>query len=175
MLDEARRLRKLKSYGIMDTPPEPQFDDLALLVSKVCDAPIAIVSFADRTRHWYKARIGMAVREIAMDEAICTHALGGEDFCVIEDLRRDPRTAKLPLVIGEPYLRFYASVLLRTPDGTPVGTLCAVDHEPRPEGLTEGQREAMAALARHVMAILWLRAAVGERSAPTAPREWGPS
>lgn len=161
MLDEARRLKKVRSYDILDTPAETSFDDVALLVSKICDVPIGLVCFVDRDRHWYKAKVGIDATEIAARDAVCTHALEGSDeFLIIDDLTLDPRTRNSPVVTGAPHLRFYASVLLRTPDNVAIGTLCAVDFEPRSGGLSEVQKSGLAALARHTMALLWFRATV---------------
>ncbi len=76
---------------------------------------------------------------------------------VIPDLRLDERTKDNALVLQTPFIRFYAGALLRSPEGTPFGTLCVIDTAPRPEGLTAVQRTSLEALARQVMAQLELR------------------
>lgn len=162
-LKEALRLKRLNSYGILDTPPEPQFDDIAALASELCGAPIAAVAFADRYRHWSKARVGLPWTEIAWDHALCSAAIDGEiDPLICEDLAADPRFRDHFYVRGRPFLRFYGGVLLRAPDGTPVGTLCVMDFKTRPGGLTAAQISGLQALARHTMALLWLRMALGQ-------------
>ena len=62
-----------------------------------------------------------------------------------------------PLVADEPALRFYAGVILAAADGAPIGTLCVMDHQPRPDGLTPEQAEALRALSRQVVAQLDLQ------------------
>jgi len=56
--DEAARLAALDSYGILDTPAEQGFDDIVLLATQICEAPVALVSLVVGDRQWFKARIG---------------------------------------------------------------------------------------------------------------------
>ncbi|GGE21466.1 hypothetical protein GCM10011390_45990 [Aureimonas endophytica] len=157
---EAARLATLASYGVLDTPPEPGFDDIVALARQVCAAPVALVSLVDRDRQWFKARVGFEPAQTDLDRSVCRHALGRTDILEIGDLTRDPRTAANPLVTGEPFLRFYAGMPLNARDGRTLGTLCVLDHRPRPEGLDEAQRTGLAALAAQVMAQLDLRRAL---------------
>lgn len=76
---EARRLRALLSYRILDTPPEPAFNDLAVLAARVCDAPMALVSLIDRDRQWFKAKVGIDTAETPRKASFCTHIPQGPD------------------------------------------------------------------------------------------------
>ena len=156
---EASRLAALQSYAILDTPFEAPFDDLARLASDACDAPIAMVNLVDACRQWFKAEIGLDVRETARSISICTHAIQQAGLFVVQDTTQDPRFASNPLVLGPPHLRFYAGVPLLAAGGLPIGTLCVLDHAPRPAGLTDRQVFALTALGRQVMAQLELRQA----------------
>ena len=64
---EAQRLEALESYGILDTPSEPAFDDIAKLAALTCDAPIALVSLVGKERQWFKSELGIGIPEFAMD------------------------------------------------------------------------------------------------------------
>ena len=44
------RLAELQRFGVLDTPAEPVFDDLARLAAQICNAPMALISLVDRTR-----------------------------------------------------------------------------------------------------------------------------
>jgi len=156
---EADRLAALRQFEILDTDPEPAFDDIVALVARVCDAPIAVVNFIDEGRQWFKSEIGLGVRETSLDISICAHAILQPGLFVVPDTTKDWRFSRNPLVTGEPYLRFYAGALLETEDGLPLGTLCVLDDEPRPGGLTEKQAAALLVLARAVMSQLKLRLA----------------
>jgi two-component sensor histidine kinase len=158
---ESDRLAALRSYRILDTPPEPAFDDLVQLAARACQAPIALISLIDERRQWFKAEVGLGVRETPLDRSICLTAMLQPGLTVVPDLTEDPRFARNPLVTGEPHLRFYAGAVLKTPDGVPLGALCVLDCMPR--DLTEEQASTLTVLARQVMSQLELRRAIAER------------
>ncbi|SDM55770.1 PAS domain S-box-containing protein [Methylobacterium phyllostachyos] len=160
---DPERLAALAAYGILDTPPERGFDRIVHLARRLCRAPVALVSLVAGDRQWFKARSGFEPCETGLDASVCRHALAEPGLLVIPDLTRDRRTMDNPLVTGEPHLRFYAGFPLAAPDGRVIGTLCVLDHEPRPGGLTLGEGEDLEALAEQVMAQLDLRRAVAER------------
>jgi PAS domain S-box-containing protein len=152
---EERRLAALRRYGVLDTPAEQAFDDLALLAQHLCGTPVAAVSLVDADRQWFKARIGLEVTETARDIAFCHHTVMAPDRVFeVEDAERDPRFAGGPLVTAEPQIRFYAGAPLVTPDGFALGAICVMDRRPRT--LTDVQRVALAALSRRVVAQLEL-------------------
>jgi PAS domain S-box-containing protein len=156
-VDDGERLAALDEYGILDTPTEQGFEDLTLLASRICDTPVALVSLVGRDRQWFKARIGFPHCETDLDSSVCKFVLAERDILVIADLTLDSRTDANPLVTGEPFIRFYAGAPLRTPEDVTIGSLCVIDLEPRPAGLTESQRESLTALARQVTTLLELR------------------
>ena len=53
---------------------------------------------------------------------------------VVPDALQDYRFAGNPMVLGEPFIRFYVGQPLRGPSGHKVGTLCLADHEAREFG-----------------------------------------
>ena len=158
----ARRVA-LSALGILDTPPEPEFDDVVLIAAEMCRAPVALVSLLDLDRQWFKARRGFDACETPIGQAVCAHAVAGRDVLVIPDLTLDPRTSQNPLVTGPPHIRFYAGAPLVTAADVAIGTLCVIDSVPRPEGLTDGQLASLRALARQVILLLELRRSVAER------------
>jgi two-component sensor histidine kinase len=158
---ENDRLAALRSYRVLDTPPEPAFDDLVQLAARACQAPIALISLIDERRQWFKAEVGLGMRETPLDRSICLSAMLVPGLTIVPDLTEDPRFVRNPLVTGEPHLRFYAGAVLRTPDGVPLGALCVLDRVPR--HLTEEQASTLTMLARQVMSHLELRRAIVER------------
>ena len=154
-VDEQERLAALHSYGILDSEPEPVFNDLAQLAAHVCGTPMALVSLMDKERQWLKARVGIDVQETFREHTFCQYALVASGVFEIPDARADVRYASHPLVTGAPHIRFYAGMALRSPEGYPLGTLCAFDTVPRT--LSPEQREALRLLARQAMAHLELR------------------
>ncbi len=152
---ETERLESLRRYQVLDTPPEPDFDDLVLLASRICETPISVISLVDEHRQWFKAGIGLNATETARDVAFCAHAICGRELFIVPDTLADERFAGNPLVTGDPKIRFYAGAPLTTPESHALGTLCVVDQMPR--SLTAAQQEALRALARQVMVCLELR------------------
>jgi GAF domain-containing protein len=150
-----RRLAALRQYSIMDSPPEKAFDDLAELASYICGTPIAIITLLDAERQWFKARVGLDAIETPIGDAFCAHAIQMNEVMVVEDARKDDRFAVNPYVTGNPNIRFYAGAPLITPEGVPVGTICAIDCVPR--RLPEEQRNALSILARQVVTQMELR------------------
>jgi GAF domain-containing protein len=153
--NEKERLEALRSYEILDSEPEAAFDDLALVASKICDTPIALVSLVDEDRQWFKARVGLARTETPRDQAFCAHVIMDDVTLVVPDAAQDERFRDNPLVRSDPNIRFYAGAPLLTSDGLGLGTLCVIDPQPRTgEALRPAQIEALEALARHASRLL---------------------
>lgn len=157
---EQRRLNALHQVGILDTAPEQDYTDIVALASQLCDVPIALVSFVDETRQWFKARIGLDLTETSREVAFCAHTILNADVMIVPDAAQDVRFAKNPFVAGAPGIRFYAGVPLLTTAGYALGTLCIIDTKPRE--LSTKQIEGLRVLARMVMNLLALRTRVIE-------------
>ncbi|HKS15654.1 MAG TPA: histidine kinase dimerization/phosphoacceptor domain -containing protein [Pseudomonas sp.] len=156
------RLAALRSYGVLDTPREADFDELVGLAAKICGTPISVVNLIEEDRQWFKAEVGLGIRETPLDVSICRHVLLQPGITVIPDLLADPRMCLNPLVTADAGLRFYAGCLLKTPEGHGIGTLCVLDHKPR--GLSEDQLSALAVLANQVMGQMELRRTISQKT-----------
>ncbi|NNE56603.1 MAG: histidine kinase [Hellea sp.] len=152
---QAERLAALRSYNILDTPRESDFDDIVVLASKICKTPISVVNLIDADRQWFKAEIGIGARETPLETSICSHIILEQDFTMIEDTHTDPRTSDNELCTPADGLRFYAGALLKAENGLPIGTLCVLDT--KPNKLDAYQQQALTVLAQRVMRELDLR------------------
>ncbi len=160
--NEAQRLKTLRGYDVLDTPPEQAYDDLTLLAAQICQVPIAVITLIDENRQWFKSIIGLSVTETPRDFAFCAHAiLYSDKMLEVRDAELDPRFADNPLVTGDPHIRFYAGAPLVAPDGVALGTLCVIDYVPRV--LSAEQQTALRALSRTVIAQLELRRTLAAR------------
>ena len=156
--DEAGRLAELRRYDILDTPQEEDFDHLVLLASKLLRVPVALISLVEDDRQWFKAKVGIDVCETSRDVSFCAHAIVEKNpVMVVPDARLDPRFATNSLVVSPPHIRFYAGASLISPSGQQLGTLCCIDVEPRPDGISYEEEHLLAALAQAVIDRMELR------------------
>jgi two-component sensor histidine kinase len=152
---EEFRLAALRQYGILDTPREADFDEIVRVASAICKVPISVINLIDSGRQWFKAEVGLGVRETPLDSSICAHAILQPGLFIVPDTTQDPRFSDNPLVTGDPHLRFYAGALLETPEGFPLGTVCVLDYKPRE--LDDTQKAFLSLMANQVMKLLELR------------------
>jgi len=169
-LNDRARLAALADYMVLDTPPEPNFDDIVQIAAQLCNTPISLVSLVETDRQWFKARVGLEAQQTPIDQSVCKLGLGKADMLVIPDLSADARTAGNTLVSEDPHIRFYAGAPLIAPHGEVIGMLCVIDHQPRPEGLSPDQQAVLVTLARQVIAQLELRYAMVRRMEEDAER-----
>jgi PAS domain S-box-containing protein len=157
---ERDRVAELRAYGVLRAEAGSEFNDLVALAAKICDAPTALIGLVDSDIQWFMARVGFDANETPRAHSFCDHAMRQSQVMVVPDARLDPRFADNPLVTGEPGVRFYAGAPLVNSAGYPLGALCIIDYEPRPEGLTELQVQTLTVLARQVISQLELRRAM---------------
>lgn len=165
---EPQRIAALRAYAILDTPGEPDFDEITALAAEICGTPIALISLVDENRQWFKSKVGTGITETSRDVAFCAHAIIGDGILIVPDALADPRFAQNPHVVGDPKIRFYAGAPLVSEDGLNLGTLCVIDHEPRE--LTASQQHALQVLSRQVVTQMRLRRELRALQASEAAR-----
>lgn len=141
----------MRRFDILDSEFEVAFDRITQLASRMFKVPICLVSLVDAERQWFKSCIGLNVRETHRDAAFCTHAILPEapNVLVVPDTLEDGRFCDNPLVLDAPFIRFYAGAPLRS-QGQKIGTLCLIDHTPRP-ALDEDEQQTLMMLADMVV------------------------
>lgn len=158
--DEAARLAALYQCNILDTPPEKEFDEIAQLAALICGTPIALISFIDSERQWFKSDVFFHLKtSIRRDVALCTHTIGQKDVLIVPDTSTDQRFASNPLV-SDHNIKFYAGIPLITSDNQAIGTLCVIDHISRQ--LNSSQVDALRTLGCQVVKLLELRRKASE-------------
>jgi diguanylate cyclase (GGDEF)-like protein/PAS domain S-box-containing protein len=154
--NEEDRLTALVAYQLMDTPPEEDFDRLASLASRLFNVPIVLVSLLERDRQFFKAHVGLDVCETSREVSFCAHAIMQDDIMVVPDATQDLRFSRNSLVVGPPFIRFYAGKPLVTPTGAKIGTVCLIDTKPR-FTFTADDRKNLTDLAALVMDRMEMR------------------
>ncbi|RYG20510.1 MAG: PAS domain S-box protein [Caulobacteraceae bacterium] len=160
---DRERIAALRAYGILHTPAESAYDELVALAARLCDTPTALISLVDEDEQWFKARVGLDAASTHRDLSFCDHAMRGDGVMVVPDATLDPRFSDNALVTGAPHIRFYAGAPLVSPSGHPLGSLCVIDSQPRPEGLSDLQAHALTVMAHQVVTLMELRRAETDR------------
>lgn len=154
--NEEERIKALKSYRILDTLPESEYDAITYIAAQICNTPISLVSLIDPERQWFKSHHGLDATETPRDLAFCAHAINEpHKVLVVEDSRKDERFHDNPLAVGAPDVIFYAGAALNTSDGFALGTLCVIDNKPRE--ISESQIQSLSHLADQVVSLFELR------------------
>ncbi len=154
--NEIARQEELRSYSILDTLPEKEYDEITSLASQICGTPISLISLLDDARQWFKSHHGLGASETPKELAFCAHAINDKfNPLIVTDSRKDERFHDNPLVTDDPNVIFYAGIPLITPNGFPIGTLCVIDNIPKQ--LDESQVNALVMLSNQLMKLLELR------------------
>ena len=152
---EQDRLAALDQYDVLDTPPEEAFDRVTRLVRSIFGVSMSTVTLIDGHRQWFKSQQGMPGTETGRAPALCNAAIQLPRPLVVPDTLQDKRFAENPCVVGPPFIRFYAGVQLRSPEGHAIGTLCAMHDQPKSFDAT--QLAILVDLAKTVTSELELR------------------
>ena len=153
--NENERLLTLKSYNILDTQEEKQFDEITKAAAKICNCKTALVSLVDSDRQWFKSKIGLDVNQTPREISFCGHAIMSDELFIVEDSHQDERFKDNPLVQNSPHIRFYAGAPLIAPNGHRIGTLCVLDSQAK--NLSSEQKIILKVLAGQVISYLELK------------------
>ncbi|MGB3342358.1 MAG: GAF domain-containing sensor histidine kinase [Aequorivita sp.] len=153
--DEEQRLAAVRSYHLIDTLPEKDFDNLTALAAMICDVPISLVTLLDADRNFLKSHYGIPFNETPRNISFCGHTILDEgNLFIVEDAREDARFVDNPFV-REMNAIFYAGAKLVNPEGYVLGTLCVFDTKPRT--LSSRQKKALVSLAYQVVNLFEAR------------------
>jgi PAS domain S-box-containing protein len=153
--NEKERLAYLKSFDILDTENENEFDSIVKLAAAICGVPIALISLVDEDRQWFKAKIGINVESTDRSISFCQYAIMDQHIYEIENALENETFANNPLVTKDPNIRFYAGAPLKDETGMNLGTLCVIDNQPHK--LNEHQKKTLEILASEVVTLIKLR------------------
>ena len=145
------RLAAVEATGMLDTPAEAVFDDLARLAARLLNMPLAFVTFVDDRRSYWKATIGTGIdssdvhsRQNPVWESFCQYIVASDAPVVVTDAATDGMTRLNPSVetMG---VRAWAGFPVRDPEGHVLGSFCVVDTTPRT--FSDADLEVLASLA----------------------------
>ncbi len=150
------RLHALRATGLLDSPPEPEFDRVVELAAEALGAPTAAISLVDSDRQFFKSEARPSgtpepPRERSLAYSLCQYAVGTGQPLVVEDAREDPVLSQNRSVV-ENDLVAYVGVPLADAEGHALGTLCVWDSQPRQ--WSRGHVQILEDLARLIVARL---------------------
>jgi PAS domain S-box-containing protein len=149
---EAERLKSLLEYDILDTPPDPAFDEIVRVAAQVTGAPYAYLGFVDANRLWFKSRLGIATPELPRAQTACQFTILDSDPLLIPDAASDARLPVTGVHLGRNlHCRSYLGAPLQAMGGA-VGTLAVLS--PLPNAFTEEHASILGVLARQVVTRL---------------------
>jgi two-component system sensor histidine kinase VicK len=147
--DETERLKTLLQYEILDTLPDPAFDEIARMAASICNAPYAFIGFLDWSRVWFKSTVGFAARQIRRSGSACQFLLLDAKPLLIIDALADHRFAASGIVLDEGVrCRSYAGAPLFSASGMILGTIAVCSLEPN--AFSRSNLESLQVLARQV-------------------------
>ncbi|MBB3462636.1 EAL domain-containing protein [Rhizobium sp. BK377] len=149
-LTEDERLNLLYEASILDTPPTTEFDAIVRLACSMFDMPMALISFVDEHRQWFKARQGFPLKEAPREHSFCGHVVETGAPLVVEDASKDSRFYANTFVTSCS-VQFYAGVPL-SEGKTCYGSFCVLDTKIRRFG--DRDIEQLHSLASVVVALI---------------------
>jgi GAF domain-containing protein len=134
-LETPARLAALAETLLMDSPAEPSFDRATRLAQRLLGVSVSLVSLVDERRQFFKSAVGLpepwsSRRGTPLSHSFCQHVIRRDEPLVVDDATTDERVRGNG-AIEDLGVVAYLGVPVRGPDGDVLGTLCAIEHEPR--------------------------------------------
>jgi GAF domain-containing protein len=134
VLADPARLQSLQRV-CLSAEPDEAFDRFAGLVRRLLGVPVALVSLVGDDRQYFPGQSGLAEpwqtkRETPLTHSFCQHVVVEGRGKVYPDARLDPQV-RGNLAIPDLGVAAYAGMPLTDTDGRTLGSLCAIDTEPR--------------------------------------------
>ncbi|AII54151.1 GAF domain-containing protein [Hymenobacter sp. APR13] len=153
---DAHRLRTLHQYRILNTTPEPVFDEYVALAAQLFNLPISLISLVDEEQVFFKANTGLpGLERVDRADSLCSAAVLQDKVLSFEDLSANSCRLINPYTAQSAGLRFYAGAALRMPNGDNIGSMCVIGREPR--AITSGEETLLTMLADLVSRTIQLR------------------
>jgi diguanylate cyclase (GGDEF)-like protein len=145
--NEKQRLEKLKSYGILNSGSDSEFDLIAKILAKSFGAQFASISFIDEEREWSKASVGYPEKEMYRGLSLAAYSLLQNTPIVVKNTIEDDRFAQNPQVTSRPSIRFFAAAPIISSDGFILGAVTVADKKAR--NVTEEEIEFLRQMASY--------------------------
>ncbi|MBO9501082.1 PAS domain-containing protein [Brevundimonas sp. A19_0] len=125
----------------LDSP----LDRLTTMVCRLYDMPHAMIAVIDGSQTVFRSNVGLGQaemrREVTATDILVAQGPGAS--LIVPDAREHPTLRHHPLVVGEPWLRFFAGATISNAAGEAIGAVGVMDIRPHPE-FDESQMDGLA-------------------------------
>ena len=146
------RTRTLRALRNPDESRDEVLRQFVRLASQALSIPGSFISVLDDEQQHVMAAHNFTLTRSSREDSLCRYAVDSDSTVVIPDTLLDERFATHPLIIGAPFIRFYAGTPLKNSTGMILGTLCVTDTTPHP--FSPAQVTMLTMLATLVMSFL---------------------
>ena len=159
----------LYQLNLLDSPSEPDFDDVTVLSARVLNAPVALLSLIDEKgdRQFFKSQYGLtepiaSLRQTPLSHSFCKLVSRSAETLRVTDARTDPRVWHNP-AINELGVIAYLGQPLLAPDNSPIGSLCVIEGQAR--HWTDEEADNLLKLSKMASAKIALRKSLADKEA----------
>ncbi|MEA2312038.1 MAG: two-component system, sensor histidine kinase [Solirubrobacteraceae bacterium] len=134
-LSDRRQVAALREMGLLTDTPEEAYDRFTRLAASIIDVPITLFTVITEDTQFFRSQYGLAeplatTRETPISHSFCQYVVLSSAPLEVMDAREHPTVRGNP-AIEELQVIAYLGVPLITRAGETLGSLCAIDHEPR--------------------------------------------
>jgi K+-sensing histidine kinase KdpD len=124
---ELDRLTKLSDYDIDYSRDFEDLDDLSKLAAHISGTPISLINLIGANTQWSISEYGIDQSQMPRKDSICDYTINETDFLELKNLDESNEFKDKPYVAGDPNLRYYFGVPLKSKDGVNIGAVCVMD------------------------------------------------
>lgn len=134
-LTQPQRLEALSASALLDSLPEESFDRIVRLATHIAGAPVGLFSLVTPERQFFKAAAGLEAvldgrRETPLGSSFCQYVVSLDRPLAVTDAREHPLLAENGATRDLGVVA-YMGVPIHATGGLALGSLCAIDSQPR--------------------------------------------
>lgn len=134
VLDDPERLAAVEALR-PDRAGNPDFDRFTHLTAKMLGVPVSTMVLIENDQQVYASQVGVgepwaSAGGVPLEYSYCQYAITTREPLRISDASKHPLVSNSPAVTELDAIA-YVGIPLITSDGNAVGTLCAIDSQPR--------------------------------------------
>ena len=149
---ERKRLEAVKRFLEIQFSKEKELQEIVEIAAQICGTHSALITLIDEDTQHIRFRQSFDFEKTARKDAFCNYVIEGSEVMVVPDAMLDTRFAQNPLVLSDPYIRFYAGAPLVSKGGHNLGSLCVIDQNPGE--LSDIQKVMLNALSKQASQLM---------------------